>query len=372
MQNGLSASNNQQNFLWRQVMRIATRLYNILIIALLAAMVTTCPVFAQDKTPAKADSGKAKPAVSDKKADVKAEAPAADPNQKVAMVNGVAIVRKDLDKALKSMQMKQGMKGQPNPMDTKEMAAEALDNAVTLELLKQECTKKKIEASDTEVDEKIGQIRKNFPGDKEFNEMLTKVSLTEAKLKEQLKQDMKIRKLIDTEVADKIQIDDAEIKAYYDSHIDSFKQKEQVQASHILVKTEAGDDDAKKAEAKKKITDIQQKLKAGGDFAALAKENSDCPSKAKGGDLGFFPKDAMVKPFSDAAFALKTGEMSDVVETQFGYHLIKVTDKKPEATQTYDEVKEKIGRFLKQTKVQTDIQTYIEGLKKNAKIEKMI
>ncbi|HSO66318.1 MAG TPA: peptidylprolyl isomerase [Desulfatirhabdiaceae bacterium] len=353
-------------------MRIAKRVYDILTICLLVLVMTTFPAFSQDKTPTKSDSGKAKPAISDKKSETKVTAPSADPNQKVATVNGVSIVRKDLDKALKGMQMKQGMKGAPNQMDTKQMEAEALDNAVILELLKQECTKKKIEASDAEVDEKIAQIRKNFPGDKEFNDMLTKVNLTQASLKEQLKQDTKIRKLIDTEVADKIQIKDDEIKAYYDSHPEAFKQPEQVKASHILVKTEAGDDDAKKAEAKKKITEIQQKLKDGGDFETLAKDYSDCPSKAKGGDLGFFPKEAMVKPFADVAFTLKPGEISDVVETQFGYHLIKVTDKKPEATQTYDEVKEKVGRYLKQTKVQADVMTYIEGLKKTAKIEKLI
>ena len=108
------------------------------------------------------------------------------------------------------------------------------------------------------------------------------------------------------------------------------KKPEQVKASHILVKVDAGADEAKKAEARKKIQEIQQKVKAGGDFEALATENSDCPSKAKGGDLGFFERGQMVKPFEEAAFALKPGEVSGIVETQFGYHIIKVQEKKDE------------------------------------------
>jgi peptidyl-prolyl cis-trans isomerase C len=349
-----------------------TRLAGILMGCLIGCLILSFPVFSQDKAPGKADPAKAKPAA-EKKQDVGAKASEGDIHQKVASVNGVIIERKELNKILQGMQSRQrGMGGQPNMVDPKEMEAEALDNAVIVELLKQETKKKKVEATDAEVEEKIGQIRRNFPGDKEFDEMLAKVNMTQALLKDQLKQDLKIRKLIDTEVADKIQIQDQEVKAYYDEHLDAFKKPEQVKASHILVKVEAGADEAQKAEAKKKIQEIAQKVKAGGDFEALATEHSDCPSKAKGGDLGFFPKNAMVKPFAEAAFAMQPGQVSDVVETQFGYHLIKVTDKTPEGTQTFDEVKPNIARFLKQNAVQKEMQTYIEGLKKTAKIEKFI
>jgi len=329
-------------------------------------MLTVAWSVAQEKK----DTTKAKSSPPKTETKAKAKPKEADPNAKVALVNGKPVLRSDLDKILKNMKGPQG--GNAGEEPTQEMTAAALDHAITLEVLKQECTKQHIEVTDAEVDERIGQIKKNFPGDKEFDAMLAKMNMTQAGLKETLKTDMTIRKLIDKEVAEKVTVSDAEVKDYYDKNLDKFKHPEQVRASHILVKVSPDDKAEQKAEARKKIEDIQKKLQAGGDFDALAKENSDCPSKVKGGDLGYFDREAMVKPFSDAAFALKPGETSGIVETQFGYHIVRLTDKKAEGTQSFDEVKDDIGRYLKQTKVQGDVKLYIENLKKNAKIEKMI
>lgn len=128
----------------------------------------------------------------------------------------------------------------------------------------------------------------------------------------------------------------------------------------------------KKDEARKKIDTIQEKLKSGADFATLAKDESDCPSKEKGGDLGYFGKGQMVKPFEDAALALTPGQTSGVVETQFGYHIIKLTDKKPEGIMPFADVKDQLIQYLKQEKVKTELDSYIASLEKTAKIEKLI
>ena len=112
-----------------------------------------------------------------------------------------------------------------------------------------------------------------------------------------------------------------------------------------------------------------QKLVAGGDFAELAKQFSDCPSSSRGGDLGYFSRGKMVKPFEDAAFALKIGEMSNVVETKFGYHVIKVTDKKPESVTEFDKEKEKLSNYLKREKIQKAVEEYVAKLKQTAKID---
>ena len=198
------------------------------------------------------------------------------------------------------------------------------------------------------------------------------MGLTEEDVRVQIQRGLAIRDLIDQKVANKVVITDEETKAYYTGNPQLFNQPEQVKASHILVKVEPAADDAKKAEAGKKIEEIQQKLKAGSDFAELAKEYSEGPSSARGGDLGSFQRGQMVKPFEDAAFSMQVNEVSGRVETRFGYHLIKVYDKKPAGTLAYADVKVKIAQRLKQEKVEKEATQYVENLKQDAKVEKLL
>ena len=139
------------------------------------------------------------------------------------------------------------------------------------------------------------------------------------------------------------------IKAAYEEQKSRFEQPKQVKASHILAKFKKGDDAAEKA-AKKKIDEAKAKLDAGDDFGEVAKAFSDDGSAAKGGDLGFFGPGRMVKPFEEAAFALKPNEVSGVVTSQFGYHIIKVFEVKEASTQTLDEAQAELAKSLqKQT-----------------------
>jgi len=135
---------------------------------------------------------------------------------------------------------------------------------------------------------------------------------------------------------------------------------------------ESNADEDKKGEARQKIVVVQEKLKKGEDFAVLAKEYSEGPSNTRGGDLGYFRRGQMVKPFEDAAFTMQPNEVSDVIETRFGYHLIKVYDKKPEQVLAYADVKEKLNQRLKQQKVEKEATQYVDQLKKDAKIEKFL
>ena len=146
----------------------------------------------------------------------------------------------------------------------------------------------------------------------------------------------------------------------------------QVRASHILIKPDPSivDVNEAKAKAKAKAEKLLKQVKAGGDFAALAKENSDDPgSKAMGGDLGFFEKGTMVKEFGDAAFAMKVGQISNVVETQFGYHIIKVTDRKEGGMTTFENAKADIVKSLQDKKKNELFKQLIEKVKAGAKIE---
>lgn len=149
-------------------------------------------------------------------------------------------------------------------------------------------------------------------------------------------------------------ITEADAKAFYDKQVAAIKPVEEIHASHILV------------EKKEEADDIEAKLKAGGDFAALAKEKSkDAGSGANGGDLGFFKKGDMVKPFEEAAIALKPGEVSAPVQSQFGWHIIKMIDKRNRPAPEFDKVKERIMAGLLQQKAEE----VITGLRKDAKIE---
>ena len=149
--------------------------------------------------------------------------------------------------------------------------------------------------------------------------------------------------ITDEELTAYLASNDADIKKYFDSNKDEFSHAKQVEARHILVKV---DKKQKDAVAKQKIEKIEKELKAGGDFVALAKKYSEGPSKTKGGMLGYFTKERMVKPFSEAAFKLKVNEVSAPVKTSFGYHLIKVTGIKEASSDKYEDVKSKIAKKL--------------------------
>ena len=150
-------------------------------------------------------------------------------------------------------------------------------------------------------------------------------------------------------------------------HIDSIRQDD----IHTLplIKVDQNADESEKAKARNTIKEIQQKLEKGEDFAELAKKYSQGPSGPKGGALGYFKRGQMVKPFEDAAFALEINEVSDMVVTTFGYHLILVIDKKPESTMDYEVIKPSIIQYLKQEKTKKEVGRYIEQLRSESEIK---
>ena len=289
------------------------------------------------------------------------------------MVNGVAITMEQYTKELNIQVERFSQQGQQLADDKMAILKNnILDGLIEREILYQQSQKDGIRIEDQAVEAQMGAIRKRFPNEDEFKNALTKMNLTEDEVKAQIKRGLAIRELINQQITSKVVVTDAEGKAYYDKNPQLFKQPEQIKASHILIKVDPEADEAQKSKARQKIEAVQQKLKDGGDFAALAKEYSEGPSGPKGGDLGYFSHGQMVKPFEDAAYALKPNEVSDIVETQFGYHLIKVYDTKPEKILAYAEVKDRIIQRLKQEKIEKEAEQYVDKLKKDAKLEKFI
>ncbi len=191
-------------------------------------------------------------------------------------------------------------------------------------------------------------------------------------LKSDAQIDMSITKMIDAEVATLPGPSDADAREFYDKNPDKFKQDESVRASHILFRLDEKATDADKKKVLALAESVLKQAKNGGDFAELAKKHSADGSAAQGGDLNFFSRGQMVPAFEEAAFALQPGQISDIVTTQFGYHIIKVTERKPATTVAFEEVRDRIREFLTQQRKQEHAQAFIDGLKKKAKIEVLV
>jgi len=294
------------------------------------------------------------------------------PNDVLVKVNGTPITRIEVDRAMKVLLSQRQMTSEQLPAEVKTQAEEAtLEQLVAAELLYQAGKKLEPKDLDKKVEEKIAQNRAKFKTQEEFTAALKSADLTEADLKTLTLKDMVINEYIEKEIAAKVTVTDAEAKKFYDENQDKFKQSESVRASHILCGVDAKASTEEKQKARDKAEGLLKKIKAGEDFATLAKSDSTCPSSAKGGDLGSFGRGQMVKPFEDAAFALKPGEVSGVVETQFGYHIIKLTEKKGAETVKFDDVKGKITDYLKNQKIQKGIDELLTNLRSKAKIEKI-
>ncbi|HOV86210.1 MAG TPA: peptidylprolyl isomerase [Syntrophobacteraceae bacterium] len=290
--------------------------------------------------------------------------------KEAAKVNDVVISQDELDAALKRVENQMVAMGHPASVgQMPEIKNQVLQNLIDRELLYQDSQKQGIQTEEAEIDEQVNALKARFPGDKEYRAALQRLNLSEQDLRAQFGREISVQRLIDLKVAAKVSVSEPEIKAFYDSNPDLFKSPEMVRARHILVKVEPKGSDADKAQARGKMEQIAARIKKGEDFAAVAKETSDCPSGARGGDLDFFKRGQMVPQFEAAAFSLREGEISEIVETQFGFHVIQVTGKKPASVASLEETKEKIGQHLKQEKTDQQVSRYVTQLKSDANIQ---
>ena len=333
---------------------------------LVPALVLLCSAAACKKNPAEQTAAAQTPAAAEPKAPPK-PMPAELPDV-VARVNGQPVTKIDFDRLVKNIEAGRG----PIPAEKRDEVLRAvLDQLITYSVLKQEAASRKLDVSDADVDAQVAEMQKRFPTEAEFSKALAARNTTVAQLKADAKIDMAINKMMEAEVTG-VAATDADAQDFYAKNPDKFKQGEQARASHILVKADEKADEATKKAARAKIDGLLKRVKAGEDFAALAKDNSDDGSAAQGGDLGFFPRGQMVPPFDQAAFALRPGEISDVVTSQFGYHIIKLVEKKDAEMVPLEQVKPRVMEFLTQQKKQEKVDALIAEAKKRAKIEVLV
>lgn len=286
----------------------------------------------------------------------------------IAKVNGDTISRDEFEDAVHSLEARNGG---PVPTDRRdEILRGVLDQLVTYHLLEQEAVAKKVVVPDTELNSHLDQIKKQFPDEAAFQKALAAQGTSEPKLKENIKTSLMVTEVLQEEVGPKVSVTDKDVSDFYAANQASFAEGEAVRASHILIAVPKNATAEQKAAAKTKAEGLLKQIKGGADFAALAKANSDDPgSAARGGDLGFFEKGQMVPSFDQAAFALKPGQISGLVESPFGYHIIKVTDRRPPRTPPLTEVSTDIKNFLTNQARQKETTKLVAQLRQKSKIE---
>jgi peptidyl-prolyl cis-trans isomerase C len=289
----------------------------------------------------------------------------------LARVNGENITRQEFEEFVQNLE---GRAGGPVPAEQRDQVyRRVLDQIVGYKLLQQEAKARKVAVPDGEVDARLGEIKKQFPSEDVFMQTLIERKMTLDQIRADAREDMAIGKMIEAEIATRAAVKPEQVQEFYEKNPDQFKQAERVRASHILITVPENADAAAKAQARTKAEQVLKDVQAGKDFAGLAKEHSQDPGSAvNGGDLGFFEQGQMVGPFNEAAFSMQPGATSDLVETQFGYHIIRVAEKQAARTIPLEEVRPQVEQFLQNRNREEQTEAFVKGLRDKGKIEILI
>ncbi|MFW5796011.1 MAG: peptidylprolyl isomerase [Alkalispirochaeta sp.] len=292
----------------------------------------------------------------------------------VARVNGQLLPRSEFDQVLASNIARFEAQNQQafDPQYRPQLERQVLDSLITRELLEQEAARLGVEVSDEQVDETLGQFKGQFPNESAYQMALEQEGFTEDEFLGELRRQMVIEEVIRTRAYDEVAVTEEQMRSFYDDNPQYFEISDQVEARHIILTTEGITDEETLAEKRAEIEEIRQEIVDGADFAAVARERSEGPSASDGGELGRFGRGQMVPEFEEAAFALEPGEISDVVETEFGYHILQVTDKVSGRTETFEEAQDNIETFLLEQERNVAVQHYLADLKEEAEIEELI
>ncbi len=345
-----------------------------LTLSLVASLLASQALIAAD---AKKPAAKPAPEATTKGAAAPAAAPEATPapaakpveiKDPVAVVEGIEIKKAELDEALAAVLAQRG--GSPNdiPEDQKLGAYRMLlDDVIIDKLVAKRSAEVKV--TDEEVDATFKKLTKDMP-EEEVKKQIEKSGQTLEKIKTNIRTNLRQQRWVEDQIKGKDEVSDAEVEDFYKKNPEQFKAPERVRASHILLSVNADATPEQVAEKEKAAKAIHARAKKGEDFAKLAQELSEDPSaKQNSGDLDFFTKEQMVPEFSTAAFGMKKGDISEPVRSQFGYHVIKVTDRKEPETVTLEKAKPQLSAYLKQQKKQAEIEKVVRGVREGANVK---
>ncbi len=298
------------------------------------------------------------------------------PDAVVAKGKGIEIKRSQLDDAMVSIKSAFSARGQDLPPDEmNRLEQQVLDRLIQIQILLTKATDSDKAAGKETCTKRFDAIKARAGSDEALNRQLISVGTTQQELKTKMTEESTAQVVLEREL--KINVTDDEIKKFYDDNPSKFEQPEMVRASHILFSTRDPDtnkelSDEQKAAKRKKAEEVLKRARTGEDFAKLAKEYSEDPgSKDKGGEYQF-ARGQMVPEFETAAFSLKTNEVSDIVTTQYGYHIIKLSERIPAKKVELAKVSPDVKEYLKQQQMQKrqqDLQTYLDKLKKDSNVQ---
>ncbi len=297
-----------------------------------------------------------------------AAAPVRDPAAVLVTVNGATLTAGEVEKQLAPMMAQMGDDPRQAAMKDR-YYQQVVDRFVIRTVLAAEADRLKISVTPADVDVAVNQITNRLPPGLTLAEALARDGITTEQFRSNLTAELRIKNFVESQVPTNMVVTDQEIADFYAQEKERFVMPESVSARHILLKVEKTDADTVRAEKKAKAEALHKQLVGGADFAKLASENSDCPSKERGGDLGSFGRGQMVKAFEDAAFSQATNAIGPVIETDFGYHIIQVTGRQAAGTTSLEEVKPRLAEHLKQKKQMAVFETLMEGLKSKATIK---
>jgi parvulin-like peptidyl-prolyl isomerase len=288
----------------------------------------------------------------------------------VASVNGVLIPKAYLEREVRRFEEQALSQGQlVDESQSDQLNRQALDTLIDIELLYQESQRRGFEISEERIEEQLNSLRTQFGDEEGYAAALEQIGISDGELRTELGRQLAIQEMIDKDITPATTVSEQESTDFYENNPAFFFSPEQVRASHILILVSPDAGEEEKSEARSRITEIRKRIVAGEDFAELAGQFSEDNSSMNGGDLGFFQREQMVKPFADAAFSLEIGELSEVVTTQYGFHLIRVTDRKAESVVPFEQVQLKIFEYLQREKVMVAIEELAAQLRSQAEIQ---
>ncbi len=329
---------------------------------------TPVPKKATAQSPGPSSDGQAK--LSDEE-EIPPAAPDAIFPAVVARVNGKPLLGRDLERIVQTQLAPMG-----NPDWNKlredyrgQLVYDSINQLINSELIYQKATASGTKVADSEVQAEFDKMRQTFNSDAEMNIALANQQTDRAMLKRDLFERMVLAKYIEETISKKISVTPEDVAEYYSSHLSEFQHPEIVRTSHILIR--GGATAEQDAYAKRRAEALLERIKKGEDFAKMATEYSMDESASQGGDVGFSSKDALIPEYAKAAFSLPVGGLA-IVKTELGYHIIKVTEKKQEGLSTLEEVRSQLTEFLKNQKIQDNVDQLVEQLRAQAKIEILI